>query len=55
MPVSARDTNRQLLDDTMRLSLRLSNLKVISPQVFQNNLNLIEVDLRNNRLTQLPD
>ena len=35
--------------------MRLSNLKVISPKVFQNNVNLISIDLRNNRLTSLPD
>ena len=54
VPVSARD-NRRMLDDTVRLSLRLSNLKSVPPTVFQNNKSLIEVDLRNNRLTSLPD
>lgn len=34
MPASARGENRNKLDETVKLSLRLSNLKVISPQVF---------------------
>lgn len=57
VPLSARDTknNNNNLEETMRLSMRLSNLKVISPKVFQNKLNLISIDLRNNRLTSLPD
>lgn len=38
-----------------KLSLRLSNLRVFSIQTFQDPHNLTHIDLRNNRLAQLPD
>lgn len=53
---------QQQMSETQRLSLRLSNLKAIAPEYFAPiGLNpsmmpqLLAVDLRNNRLTSLPE
>jgi Leucine-rich repeat (LRR) protein len=38
-----------------KLSLRLSNIKVLSPRRLKQPTNLTHVDLRNNRIHELPD